>query len=81
MNNITNFYQQLSVEIDALKFSWPVEIVYNPLRYAWHGFTQYNDLYSHGQKRVVFLGMNPGPWGMENQKLFAYQLNQRNKPR
>ena len=62
--NISDFYHKLSVEIDALKFSWPVEIVYNPLNYAWHGFTQYNDLYSHGQKRVVFLGMNPGPWGM-----------------
>ena len=62
--NISDFYQQLSLEIDALKFSWPVEFVYNPLSYAWHGFTQYNDLYSHGQKRVVFLGMNPGPWGM-----------------
>jgi single-strand selective monofunctional uracil DNA glycosylase len=21
-------------------------------------------MYSHGQKRAVFLGMNPGPWGM-----------------
>ena len=62
--NISDLYQQLSLKVDTLKFSWPVEIVYNPLNYAWHGFTQYNDLYSHGQKRVVFLGMNPGPWGM-----------------
>lgn len=64
MNNITDFYQKLCNEVDALTFSWPVEFVYNPLRYAWHGFTQYNDLYSHGQKRAVFLGINPGPWGM-----------------
>lgn len=62
--NISDLYQQLSLKVDTLKFSWPVEIVYNPLNYAWHGFTKYNEMYSHGQKRVVFLGMNPGPWGM-----------------
>ncbi len=62
--NISDLYQQLCNAVDTLHFTWPVEVVYNPLRYAWHGFTQYNDMYSHGQKRVVFLGMNPGPWGM-----------------
>ena len=62
--NISDLYQQLCNAVDTLKFSWPVEFVYNPLRYAWNGFTQYNDMYSQGKKRVVFLGMNPGPWGM-----------------
>ncbi|MBQ7665689.1 MAG: hypothetical protein IJS42_03135 [Synergistaceae bacterium] len=64
MNNLLDFYQNLCDAVDALHFSWPVEFVYNPLRYAWNGFTQYNEMYSNGHKRVVFLGMNPGPWGM-----------------
>lgn len=64
MNNLLDFYQNLCNAVDALRFTWPVEFVYNPLRYAWDGFNQYCGMYSHGQKRVVFLGMNPGPWGM-----------------
>ena len=64
MNNLLDFYQNLCNSVDALRFTWPVEFVYNPLRYAWNGFTQYSEMYSHGQKRTVFLGMNPGPWGM-----------------
>lgn len=57
---ITKFYEK----INSLKFSPPVERVYNPLVYAWDGFSQYMSRYCSGHKRVVFLGMNPGPWGM-----------------
>ena len=56
-------YQRLCDEAGRLKFSWPVAFSYNPLEYAWDGFTQYMN-YSGGSKRVIFLGMNPGPWGM-----------------
>ena len=61
--NILNIYQRLCDEVETLKFSWPVVSVYNPLRYAWNGFTQYMK-FSEGRKRVIFLGINPGPWGM-----------------
>lgn len=65
MNNLllTKIYQRLCDEVDRLGFSWPVSFTYNPLRYAWDGFAQYLK-YSEGRKRVVFLGINPGPWGM-----------------
>ena len=53
--------QKLSNKVDKLNFS--VDMVYNPLNYAWDGFTQYLK-YANSKKRVVFLGMNPGPWGM-----------------
>lgn len=62
-SNILNIYQCLCDEVETLKFSWPVVSVYNPLRYAWNGFTQYMR-FSEGRKRVIFLGINPGPWGM-----------------
>ena len=62
-SNILNIYQRLCDEVETLKFSWPVVSVYNPLRYAWNGFTQYMK-FSEGRKRVIFLGINPGPWGM-----------------
>jgi single-strand selective monofunctional uracil DNA glycosylase len=38
--------------------------VYNPLRYAREPFERYLTRYAGGRKDVVFLGMNPGPWGM-----------------
>jgi single-strand selective monofunctional uracil DNA glycosylase len=39
-------------------------LIYNPLTYAWPAFEEYVTRYGTGKKRVVFLGMNPGPWGM-----------------
>jgi len=47
-----------------LKFSEPVHTVYNPLEYAWPAHEQYLERFATGPKRVLFLGMNPGPWGM-----------------
>lgn len=54
----------LADEVDALEFAPPTEFVYNPLRYAWTAHEQYLRLHARGKKRVVFLGMNPGPFGM-----------------
>jgi len=42
----------------------PVWHTYNPLRYAWGPHEQYLTRYGSTKKRVVFLGMNPGPFGM-----------------
>ena len=54
----------LSGAVGALKFSPPVTHVYNPLDYAWPAHEQYLRLAAATPKRVVFLGMNPGPFGM-----------------
>ena len=47
-----------------LKFQPPVTHVYNPLIYAWEGHAAYLSKFGTSRKRVVFLGMNPGPFGM-----------------
>lgn len=49
---------------DVLRFSAPVEFVYNPLSYAWNAHEQYVRRFADQPKRVLFLGMNPGPFGM-----------------
>jgi len=54
----------LARQTDALAFSPPVHHVYNPLRYAREPWERYLARYSAGEKTAVFLGMNPGPWGM-----------------
>ncbi len=50
--------------VEALRFGAPVACVYNPLRYAWAVHEAYLRRYGRGRKRVLFLGMNPGPFGM-----------------
>ncbi|MCM5571501.1 single-stranded DNA-binding protein [Burkholderiaceae bacterium FT117] len=54
----------LRAEVDAMRFSAPVNHVYDPLDYAWAGHEAYLRRYGDGRRRVVFLGMNPGPFGM-----------------
>jgi single-strand selective monofunctional uracil DNA glycosylase len=50
--------------VDRLRFADPVSHVYDPLGYAWPAVVQYLERYGDGPRAVLFLGMNPGPWGM-----------------
>jgi single-strand selective monofunctional uracil DNA glycosylase len=56
--------KRLDAAVRALKFSAPVTHVYNPLAYAWPAHEAYLRRFGSSRKRVVFLGMNPGPFGM-----------------
>lgn len=56
--------RKLSAAVDRLHFAPPVSHVYNPLAYAWAPHEQYLRRYGATRKRVVFVGMNPGPFGM-----------------
>ena len=56
--------ETLAREVDELSFAEPVTHVYNPLRYAGLAHREYLRRYGAAPKRVVFLGMNPGPFGM-----------------
>jgi single-strand selective monofunctional uracil DNA glycosylase len=50
--------------LEGLTFAEPVSYVYNPLDYAWAAHKEYLSRYASGRKRVLFLGMNAGPFGM-----------------
>ena len=50
--------------VGRLRFASPVTNVYNPLEYAWAAHEIYLRRYANNRKRVLFLGMNPGPFGM-----------------
>jgi single-strand selective monofunctional uracil DNA glycosylase len=56
--------RKLSQEVSQLDFSACVPWVYNPLDYAWAAHEQYLTKAARSSCRVIFLGMNPGPWGM-----------------
>jgi single-strand selective monofunctional uracil DNA glycosylase len=55
---------RLADRVDALSFADPVTHVYNPLRYAADAVAQYFVRHGASRRRVLMLGMNPGPWGM-----------------
>jgi single-strand selective monofunctional uracil DNA glycosylase len=54
----------LSRSLARLSFPLPVAHVYDPLSYAWAPYEQYVMRFGDGRRRVVLLGMNPGPFGM-----------------
>lgn len=56
--------EALSIGVDALTFGEPTTHVYNPLAYAWTGHRSYLAKHAGSRKKVIFLGMNPGPFGM-----------------
>jgi single-strand selective monofunctional uracil DNA glycosylase len=55
---------RLNAELSQLQFSEPVGIIYNPVDYDWEPHRSYVTRYCQGPKEVLFLGMNPGPFGM-----------------
>ncbi len=62
--SLVTLAEQLRDAVDQLTFCPPVACTYNPLRYAWDPHRRYLERYGRGRKRVVFMGMNPGPYGM-----------------
>ena len=54
----------LRENLRPLRFAPPVEFVYQPLDYAWAPHEAYLTRFGQGRKRIVFVGMNPGPFGM-----------------
>ena len=56
--------RRLCEAVDPMKFRAPVTHVYNPLIHAARGHRRYVRRFGDRDKRVIFLGMNPGPYGM-----------------
>lgn len=55
---------RLVARLAPLHFGAPVHTVYNPLVYARAPYDLYLQRYARPPKEVMFVGMNPGPWGM-----------------
>jgi len=61
---LINAASHLRDELRPLIFAEPTTHVYCPLDYAWAAHEAYLQRYGASEKKVVFVGMNPGPWGM-----------------
>lgn len=64
LNELVESAKRLREAVNSLTFAPPVSHVYNPLDYAWAAHELYLRRYGKGRKRIIFLGMNPGPFGM-----------------
>ncbi len=56
--------KELSEKVSELEFTEEITHIYNPLDYAWKGHEAYIETAGNSSKKIIFLGMNPGPWGM-----------------
>lgn len=56
--------RSLARSVSRLRFGEPVRYVYNPLEYARRSHEIYLRRHGATRKRVLLLGMNPGPFGM-----------------
>jgi single-strand selective monofunctional uracil DNA glycosylase len=63
-STLVKISRDLSREVSRLRFGPPVEYVYNPLEYARIPHEAYLERYGNAPKKVLFVGMNPGPFGM-----------------
>lgn len=54
----------LARDVEPLAFAPPVRFVYNPIRYARRSHERYLERYARSGVELLFLGMNPGPFGM-----------------
>ena len=56
--------RKLADELRPLKFSDPVTHTYLTVDYAGAGYEEYLQNFGNSKKKVLMLGMNPGPFGM-----------------
>jgi single-strand selective monofunctional uracil DNA glycosylase len=63
-NTLIQAAETLSHAVNSLQFSAPVTHTLNPLDYAWAPHEAYLRSFGNSKKRVIFMGMNPGPFGM-----------------
>jgi len=56
--------EKLLEDLRGVQFQEPVTHVYNPLEYAFDSHRMYLEKFAASKKRVLMMGMNPGPYGM-----------------
>jgi single-strand selective monofunctional uracil DNA glycosylase len=63
-NRLLQAAEKLSATCNELQFGDRVALAYNAMDYAWNGYRTYIERFAQTPKKVVYMGMNPGPWGM-----------------
>ncbi|KAK0182484.1 hypothetical protein PV327_000623 [Microctonus hyperodae] len=74
-NQLIALEYELTKRIELIKFGPPVEYVYSPIEYALSVHLNFLNKYCCGTKNILFLGMNPGPWGMSQTGIPFGEIN------
>lgn len=64
MDAVIDSSRRLAEDVDKMSFSTPAHFVYNPLTYAFAPHANYISKWAKPGVKALWLGMNPGPWGM-----------------
>ncbi|KAL6265195.1 hypothetical protein P5V15_005279 [Pogonomyrmex californicus] len=63
-DKVLSIEQELCIKLKDVTFPSSIQYIYNPLEYASETHAMYVRKYCTGMKKILFIGMNPGPWGM-----------------
>lgn len=63
----------LKLKYKNITFSQPVASIYNPIEYASELHCNFLKKFLNGPKKILFIGMNPGPWGMCQTGVIKFQ--------
>ena len=63
-SGLVSIADRLRERTRPLRFTAPVTHVYAPLDYAWAPHRLYLERYGRAPRKILFVGMNPGPFGM-----------------
>lgn len=63
-DKLLSIEQELCTKLQDVTFPSVIQYIYNPLEYASETHAMYVHKYCTGEKKILFVGMNPGPWGM-----------------
>ena len=74
-DTIHNVEVELGKELILLNNGINVHYVYNPLDYASAPHLKYLEMFASAPRKVMFLGMNPGPWGMGQTGVSIFFIN------
>ena len=64
MSGLVPIAEKLRKRTRPLRFAPPITHVYAPLDYAWAPHRLYLERYGRTSGEILFVGMNPGPFGM-----------------
>ena len=56
--------KQLNTHLQSIALPEKVAFAYHPLEYAWRVYEAYVTRFAQDKKKILYLGMNPGPFGM-----------------
>lgn len=63
-SRVLEIEERLARDLQSLELDPRVTHVYNPVHHAKMTHEMFLEGYTNSEKEVLFLGMNPGPWGM-----------------